>query len=211
MFTGLIETTGRITARKALQDGMHFSVECRFDSGVYQMGESIAVDGVCITVEGFDAQSINFSISSETLKRSTIGTKNVGDKVHLERALRLGDRLGGHIVQGHVDGIGRVVRVIPRGAGADLSIGIPDAFRRYVVEKGSLAVHGVSLTVAKVDAGTATISLIPATLKTTYLGELKPGDAVNLEVDIMAKYIESILANRDGGVNEDKLKAWGFE
>lgn len=211
MFTGLIETTGRISARKALQDGMHFNVECRFDGGDYQRGESIAVDGVCITVEGFDAKGFSFSASAETLKHSTIGSKNVGEKVHLERALRLGDRLGGHIVQGHVDGIGKVARVVIRGTGADLTIDIPESLRRYVVQKGSLAVQGVSLTVAEVDAGMAAISLVPATLETTYLGELKPGDAVNLEVDIMAKYVESIMADRDGGVNEDKLRAWGFE
>lgn len=211
MFTGLIETTGRIALRSSCGDGMTFHIECRFGSGDYEMGESIAVDGVCITVEKYDGGGFNFTASAETLQRSTLRTANVGDRVHLERALRLGDRLGGHLVQGHIDGIGEVVNLTRKETGSELGVTVPEALGRFVVEKGSLAVQGVSLTVASMDCGVATVALIPVTLKTTCLGDLKPGGKVNLEVDILAKYVESMLVNRGSGINEDKLRAWGFE
>jgi riboflavin synthase len=211
MFTGLIETTGRIALRSSRGEGMAFRIECHFESGDYEMGESIAVDGVCVTVEKYDGGGFNFSVSAETMQRSTLRIANVGDRVHLERALRLGDRLGGHLVQGHVDGIGEVVSITRKETGAELIITVPDALIRYVVEKGSLSVQGVSLTVASMERGRATVALIPATLESTCLGNLKLGGKVNLEVDILAKYVESMLANRESGIDESKLRAWGFE
>ena len=210
MFTGLIETIGIIARRRTVQDGMSFQIDCHFDSGELQSGESIAVDGVCVTVEDFSPRGFSFSASAETLQRGTIGRKPEGSRVHLERALRLGDRLGGHFVQGHVDGIGRVQQLIPRGEGADLIVGVPESLKRYVVEKGPLAVQGVSLTVAGIKADTATIALIPATLRGTYWGELKPGDELNLEVDVLAKYIESFMPNKGGDIDQEKLRRWGF-
>ena len=210
MFTGLIETIGKVAGVKSLSDGKSFRIECRFDSGEYELGESIAVDGVCVTVEEFDAGGFTFSASEETLRRSTLVDKRIGHKVHLERALRLGDRLGGHIVQGHVDDVGRVLQLKRKSTGADLVIEIPETLRSYVVEKGSLAVQGVSLTVAAISAGNATLALIPATLQKTYLGDLKSGDGVNLEVDVLAKYVESLLPGRRGGIDEEKLRQWGF-
>lgn len=210
MFTGLIVTIGTLAGRRTVPDGMSFQIECRFDDEDIKLGESIAVDGVCVTVEEFSSRGFRFSASGETLERSAVGEKKVGDKVHLERALRLGDRLGGHLVQGHVDGIGEVVKFTPGGAGAELCLKVPESLRRYVVEKGSLAVQGVSLTVARIEAGEAAFALIPATLQATYLGELKPGDRLNLEVDLLAKYVESLLPRNDKGIDEEKLRQWGF-
>jgi riboflavin synthase len=209
MFTGLIESIGVIRGKRPQDGGLSFQVECHFDSGDYIQGESIAVDGVCVTVETFDANGFTFSTSAETLQRSTIREKKTGDKVHLERALRLGDRMGGHIVQGHVDGVGDVRQLVSKGSGAELRINIPESLSRYVVEKGSVAVDGVSLTVASLNGADMILALIPATLEVTYLGELKAGDKVNLEVDILSKYVESILKPQNG-IDEEKLKQWGF-
>ncbi len=210
MFTGLIETIGVLRHQRPASDGMSFGIECQFESGAYVVGESISVDGICVTVEEFDTNGFKFTASGETLKRSTIGQKNMGGQVHLERALRIGDRLGGHIVQGHVDGIGRVDRLLSKEIGANLRIKIPEHLNRYIVEKGSLAVQGVSLTVASIESGNATIALIPTTLKTTYIGNMKSGENVNLEVDVIAKYVESMFPG-SGGVSEDKLRQWGFK
>jgi riboflavin synthase len=211
MFTGLIEIIGTIRAARAEVEGKSFTVAARFTGDPLQVGESIAVDGVCLTVEAFDADSFRCSTSAETLRRSALGSQSAGGKVHLERALRLGDRLGGHLVQGHVDVTGVVRQVNFRGAGADLVVDIPESLRPYVVEKGSLAVQGVSLTVAALQGGKATFALIPETLRRTYLGEMKSGQAVNLEADVLAKYVENLLRRRDGGLSENTLREWGFE
>lgn len=216
MFTGLIETIGLIGNRRMISGGIRFRIDSRFDSEDLRGGESIAVDGICVTVEDFDQSGFSFTASEETLQRSTIAEKKIGQKVHLERALRLGDRLGGHLVQGHVDGIGRVIRLKYKGTGADLTVAIPETLGCYVVEKGSLAVQGVSLTVAEMRNLEATFALIPATLSATYLGDLAIGEHLNLEVDILAKYVESLLSERGGheplpgGVDEEKLRQWGF-
>ena len=210
MFTGLIQTIGSIKSNAAQGTGKSFRLACRFDGELLQIGESIAVDGVCITVEAFDKIGFSFAASAESLKRSTLGGKNVGDSVHLERALRLGDRLGGHLVQGHVDGVGIIQSLISRGEGAELTVEIPRELRRYVVEKGSIAIQGVSLTVAQNKAGMVPVVLIPETLRRTYLGRLKAGNRVNLEVDILAKYVESLLGREEGGISAEKLAHWGF-
>jgi len=210
MFTGLIETIGVISQQRKLADGMTFTIDCRFESGPYQLGESIATDGICITVESFNENGFTFTASEETLKRGTFNYYKIGDRVHLERALQLGGRLGGHLVQGHVDGVGRVVRFQPLTTGAILTIEVPDELRKYIVEKGSLAVQGVSLTIAKIQARQVELALIPATLKETLLGELKSRDKVNLEVDIIAKYVESFVNPKAGGLDSEKLASWGF-
>lgn len=209
MFTGLIETIGIVTDLRRFSNGAEFTIDCRFDSEPLRAGESIAVDGVCVTVETFSEQGFAFTASAETLQRSNLKKKDIGAKTHLERALRWDGRLGGHFVQGHVDGGGKVLRVVSRGSSVDLQISIPDNLLRYVVEKGSLTVQGVSLTVARLQNNIVTLVLIPATLKTTYLGELKAGEDVNIEVDIIAKYVESMM-HQEGGITDEKLSAWGF-
>jgi len=210
MFTGLIQTIGSIKSSAARGSGKSYRIACRFEEENLQTGESIAVDGVCITVEAFDQSGFNFAASAETLKRSTLGGKSVGDSVHLERALRLGDRLGGHLVQGHVDGVGRIQSLVSPGEAAELTVEIPRELRRYVVEKGSIAIQGVSLTVAQFKSGTASVALIPETLRRTYLGRLKAGDRLNLEVDILAKYVESLQNRGEGGISTENLANWGF-
>ncbi len=212
MFTGLIETIGAVKQITAAGSGKTVSLICRFDGEPLALGASVAVDGICVTVEKCHDDGFQFTVSPETLRRGTIGSKQPGDPVHLERALRLGDRLGGHIMQGHVDGVGVVSRYTSQGAGGELKIAVPQELRAYIVEKGSLAVHGVSLTVADIDrAGIVTLVLIPETLQRTYLGHLRPGDRLNLEVDILAKYVESMLKKKGGGLSEMKLSEWGFE
>jgi riboflavin synthase len=210
MFTGLVETIGRIKSVSAGSVGQSFQISCCFEGERLRLGESISVDGVCVTVEQFDEAGFRFSASPETLRRSTLPQNQAADHVHLERALRLGDRLGGHIVQGHVDGVGKIRRFVSQQEHGDLSIEIPPDLLRYAVEKGSLAVQGVSLTIAGLESGLATCALIPETLRRTYLGSLKAGDRVNLEVDILAKYVESLMQNGKGGISPDQLAKWGF-
>ncbi|HEX7342887.1 MAG TPA: riboflavin synthase [bacterium] len=210
MFTGLIQTVGRVRGSAVQGAGQSYQISCRFEGESLQTGESIAVDGVCVTVEAFDKDGFRFAASSETLKRSTLRDKRSGDPVHLERALRLGDRLGGHLVQGHVDGMGIVNSLVPQGNGQDLTIEVPQELRHYVAEKGSIAIQGVSLTVAHLNSGLATVALIPETLRQTYLGKLKAGDRVNIEVDILAKYVESSLKRGENGISTEKLAEWGF-
>jgi len=210
MFTGLIETTGAIKKVQTEASGKSFEIACRFEGETLKSGESVAVDGICVTIEDCSTSGFRFTASQETLQRSTIGEKKVGDRMHLERALRLGNRLGGHWVQGHVDGVGIVKQLVPVGQGAELTLQIPENLLPYAVPKGSLAVQGVSLTVARLESGMAVIALIPETLRRTYLGRLQPGDRVNLEVDILAKYVESFLHRREEGISEEKLANWGF-
>jgi riboflavin synthase len=210
MFTGLIETIGVIKSARTLSEGKSYAITARFEGENLRVGESIAVDGICLTVESYTDNGFSCTASAETQRRGTLEAKKVGEKVHLERALRLGDRLGGHLVQGHVDGIGIVRQLIPRGVGVDLVIEIPENLQAYVVEKGSLAVQGVSLTVAKMETGLATIAVIPETLRRTYLAKLRVGSHVNLEVDVLAKYVESLLS-RNTGIDAEKLRNWGFD
>jgi riboflavin synthase len=190
MFTGIVEELGRV----ASLDGSRLRVACstvREDAGP---GASVAVNGVCLTVVQDDGTSLAFDLSEETLRRSALGRLAVGDAVNLERAATLSTRLGGHLVQGHVDGVGRVVTM--RGdaeGGAWLTMYVPEELRRYLVEKGSMTVDGVSLTVAALDADTFSVALIPHTLAVTTFGSVRAGDPVNLEVDVIAKYVERLL------------------
>jgi riboflavin synthase len=190
MFTGIVEELGRV----ASLDGSRLRVACstvREDAGP---GASVAVNGVCLTVVQDDGTSLAFDLSEETLRRSALGRLALGDAVNLERAATLSTRLGGHLVQGHVDGVGRVVTM--RGdaeGGAWLTMYVPEELRRYLVEKGSMTVDGVSLTVAALDADTFSVALIPHTLAVTTFGSVRAGDPVNLEVDVIAKYVERLL------------------
>lgn len=190
MFTGIVEERGRVRSR----DGARLEVACRTVSAAAVVGGSVAVNGVCLTVVDRDDGVLAFDLAPETVLRSTLGTLRPDDPVNLERPLTLATPLGGHLVQGHVDGVATVDAV---GSGADggttMRIRMPRGVERYVVEKGSVAVDGVSLTVTAVEDGAFGVALVPHTLSVTTLGERRAGDPVNLEVDVVAKYVERLL------------------
>jgi riboflavin synthase len=182
MFTGLIAQTGQVR-----KNGARLAVETELAKELAP-GDSIAVNGVCLTAVAIDDNSFEADVMEETLVRTSLGRLQQGDRVNLELALRIGDRLGGHFVQGHVDATGRILEIEQREHSRVLLIGAPPEIVRYIVEKGSIAVDGVSLTVTEVDAKGFSVSLIPETLERTTLGSVSEGDPVNLEVDMLAKY-----------------------
>src|SRR3954464_13871589 len=191
MFTGLVETTARVRRVHPDGDGVRGEVATRLASELAH-GDSIAVNGVCLTAVEPDGDSFRADVMAETLRRSSLGPLGAGDEVNVELALRASDRLGGHMVQGHVDGTGEVESVTEEGFARVVRVACGPEILRYVVEKGSIAVDGVSLTVASVDESGFTVSLIPETLERTTLGEAVPGRVVNLEVDVLAKYVEKL-------------------
>ncbi|GHB05242.1 MULTISPECIES: riboflavin synthase [Streptomyces] len=193
MFTGIVEELGEVTAVEKLDDASRFRLRGPVVTEGAKHGDSIAVNGVCLTVVDLGEHEFTADVMAETLNRSSLGALAAGSRVNLERPMALGGRLGGHIVQGHVDGTGRVIERTVSEHWEIVKISLPAELTRYVVEKGSITVDGVSLTV--VDAGTDhfTISLIPTTLALTTLGIKGPGDPVNLEVDVIAKYVERLL------------------
>jgi riboflavin synthase len=199
MFTGIVEEIGEITALERVADpaggdGARIAIRGKTVTSDAGLGDSIAVDGVCLTVVALDGDVFTVDAVPETLARSTLGGRGVGSRVNLERAVRADQRLGGHIVQGHVDGTAELLSREPGERWDRVRFALPPALARYVVEKGSIAVDGVSLTVAAVDAESFTVALIPATLELTTLGAKRPGDRVNLEVDVIAKYVEKQVA-----------------
>jgi riboflavin synthase len=196
MFTGIIEELGSVAAVLDQGDAARFTVRGPIVTGDAGHGDSISVNGVCLTVVDVGGGAFTADVMKETLARSGLGALVPGDPVNLERAVRVTDRLGGHVVQGHVDGTGRVVAVTPAEHWTVVRVALPAGLDRYVVEKGSITVDGVSLTVTAVDADAFEVSLIPTTLALTTLGTKLPGDPVNLEVDVMAKYVEKLLAAR---------------
>jgi len=193
VFTGIVEERGTVR-----EIGPHrLAVACRTVSSDAELGSSIAVNGCCLTVVERDAERLAFDLSEETLRRTALGRLAPGDPVNLERPLTLMSRLGGHLVQGHVDGVGTIAALEPDAAGgAWMRIEVPAELRRYLAEKGSIAVDGVSLTVAALDEGGFSVGLIPHTLAVTTLGAARAGDPVNLEVDVIAKYVEALMDGR---------------
>ncbi|MGA7760032.1 MAG: riboflavin synthase [Ilumatobacteraceae bacterium] len=185
MFTGIVEELGRL---ESLHDGRLRIAATRVIDGV-EIGESIAVNGCCLTVVAHGDGWWEADVSDETISRTSLARLSDGDGVNLERAVRASDRLGGHIVQGHVDGVGEVVAPVP-----DLRVRVPDGLLRYLVEKGSVTVDGVSLTVVQPLDDGFTVAIIPHTADVTTLGTKRPGDLVNLEVDVMAKYVERLVS-----------------
>lgn len=196
MFTGLIEAQGRLTEVEGSGRGARLRIETALADEL-RAGDSVAVNGVCLTATAVNGGSFDAEAVNETLARSGLGELDTGDMVNLELPLRAGDRLGGHMVQGHVDGVGRLLERHEDGLALRLRIEADPALLRYVVEKGSIAVDGVSLTVAGIDERSFTVSLIPETLQRTNLGAAEPGNTVNLEVDVLAKYVEKALSERD--------------
>jgi riboflavin synthase len=193
MFTGLVADLGELTELERSEEGARLTVRTRLCSELRQ-GDSVAVNGVCLTAAWIDGDRFAAQAMNETLRRTSLGTVQPGGRVNLELPLRLSDRLGGHIVQGHVDGLGQVREVADDGFARRVRIETEPELLRHVVEKGSIAVDGVSLTVAGLDDRSFTVSLIPQTLERTTLGVAEAGTRVNLEVDMLAKYVERLLA-----------------
>jgi riboflavin synthase len=195
MFTGIVEGTGRVVTLAVAPGGAgaRLEVEAPWPAGTLAAGDSVAVDGCCLTVAAATPTGFAADLVAETLRRTALGRLAAGDRVNLERPLALGGRLGGHLVQGHVDGVARVLERQAAGEGRELRVELPEALARYVVEKGSIAVDGVSLTVAGVGQGWFAVALVPHTLATTTLGERGAGDPVHLEVDLVAKYVERLV------------------
>ncbi len=216
MFTGLVQGLGTIIEKRPAAGGMVFGVEADFQLTDSEEGESIAVNGACLTARNIAANRFLVDVSPESLSRTGLGQLKTGSRVNLERALRLSDRLGGHIVSGHIDDMGRVEERKPVGGFTLFSFSLDPALIRYVIEKGSITINGVSLTVNSCDKNSFSVSIIPHTLDVTTLGGLKQGDMVNIEVDIIGKYVEKLLAPKatgqaePSGINPAFLAEHGF-
>jgi riboflavin synthase len=194
MFTGLVATTGTLAARSPRGPGARLTIEARFDDGALALGESIAVDGACLSVTAIRPEGFEVDASPETLARTTLGALEAGSPVHLERAMRASDRLGGHLVTGHVDGIGAVLERRSDGDCLGMTFRAPAELARFIAEKGSISVDGVSLTVNGVRGDRFEVMLIPQTIEKTKLGARAPGESVNLEVDLVARYVARLLS-----------------
>jgi len=192
VFTGLVTDLGSVAELGRTGDGARLRIETAL-AGELRQGDSVAVNGVCVTATEVNGAWFTAEAMNETLRRTSLGELTAGSRVNLELPLRVGDRLGGHIVQGHVDGLGRVVEIGDDGFSRRIRIEAGEQLLRYVVEKGSIAVDGVSLTVAEIEPGSFTVSLIPETLERTNLGGAGVGTTVNLEVDVLAKYVEKAV------------------
>jgi riboflavin synthase len=196
VFTGIVEERGEVVAVEQLPNAARLTVAGAVVTADAKHGDSIAVNGVCLSAAALENGWFVADAMNETLDRSSLGDLAPGAEVNLELPLRAGDRLGGHVVQGHVDGVGRIASMTDDGFARRIEIEAPAQVLRYVIEKGSIAVDGVSLTVAAVLSGSFTVSLIPETLQRTNLGSAEPGDKVNLEVDVLAKYVEKLMVAR---------------
>ena len=196
MFTGIIHTTGQVEAARKRGAGSRLTVGTSRALPGLAIGESVAVNGACLTVVERRGRRFTVDVSPETLRRTTVGELAPGARVNLERALRVGDRMGGHVVQGHVDGVGQLESIRPDGEWIALRFKAPRALMPYLIEKGSIAVDGVSLTLFACRGPNFTVALIPHTLAETTLRERRPGDRVNLEADVLLKHIESMLRAR---------------
>jgi riboflavin synthase len=211
MFTGLVSDMGAVERLVPRQGGARLTLRPRaMDTSALALGESVACSGVCLTVVERGGGLVSFDAVPETLSRTTVGAWRPGSLVNLERAVAVGDRLGGHIVQGHVDAVGEVLARVAEGQGARLAISLPAAIAPLVAEKGSIAVDGVSLTVATAGRDRFEIALIPETLARTTLGDARPGTKVNLEVDVVARHVARLREFSGPGVSGDHLAQWGY-
>jgi riboflavin synthase len=214
MFTGLVEGTGEIAAIHRMAEGFRFALAPPFPVSELVLGESVSVSGACLTVVAVSLAAFEVEVSPETLAKTTLALKKVKDKVNLERALKIGDRLGGHLVTGHVDGLGLVRERREGPAFFTLSVELPPPLAPYVIDKGSIAVDGVSLTVNTVQGHRFSVYIIPHTAQNTTLAQLKVGDQVNLETDIIGKYVARLLgshmAGKDSELTKELLAKHGF-
>ncbi len=219
MFSGLVEEKGRVVRVRRTAEGIRVRVAASF-AGDLRRGESVSLNGVCQTVVDADTEAFEVEAVAQTLSVTTLGALRAGAEVNLERAVRAGDRLGGHFVTGHVDGVGRVEVLVRDGGGARLVVRLPEGLGRYVVPRGSIAIDGVSLTAAAVTGERVEIALIPETLRATLAGGYRAGAEVNVEADVLAKHQEKLLAARGdgegsggdaaGGLTEERLRELGF-
>jgi len=211
MFTGIIEEVGSIAANERFGGGARLSVRGPRVSRELAVNDSVAVNGVCQTVVALEGEIFRVEAVEETLRKTTLGDLSAGASVNLELPLRLSDRLGGHLVQGHVDGVGLISSVIKQPSSWLVSVQFPPEFRRYVIPVGSIAIDGISLTVAKLEGNQLTVSVIPHTLANTTLGNARSGTRVNLEFDLVGKYIEQMVTTGSGeGISSEKLAQWGY-
>lgn len=211
MFTGLIEEVGEISKINTIPEGKYFVIKVGRIMHGLAIGDSIAVDGVCLTTVSISSGEFQVQAVKETLGRTTLGIITVREKVNLERAMSANGRFGGHFIQGHVDGLAQIISWKHEGESAILTLRIPEELSRYIVQKGSIAVNGISLTVAKKKGETIDISLIPTTLAKTNLHFKKAGDFVNIEVDMIAKYVENFTHSVNEPLTVERLRKWGYE
>lgn len=193
MFSGIVEGAGQVLRIKKTGRSARLQIRPLFPLGPVRTGESLAVNGCCLTIATRKKDLLEADLSHETLRVTNLGSLQPGDLVNLERPLRLNDRIGGHLVQGHVDGVGRIENLRKRGSSVEIEISFPVKLRRYLMPKGSIAVDGISMTVNRLGPGSFTLVVIPHTLKQTTLKAARVGQRVNLEVDLVGKYIESLL------------------
>ena len=216
MFTGIIEGTGKIKSIKPVEEGAQLEVACDFDLERSNVGDSMAVSGCCLTITSRLGNTFWADVSQETLSVTTLGNLEEGSPVNLERPLKMGERLGGHMVQGHVDGVGRVEEIKDSGAAKEFKIRSPESLSRYLVKKGSIAVDGVSLTINQCTGNFFEVMIIPHTQIRTTFQELKVGSHVNLEVDIIGKYVEKLTHldseeyQKGTAITREFLKKHGF-
>jgi riboflavin synthase len=213
MFTGIIEEVGRVRTVVPAGSGSRVEVAASRVLEGAREGDSIATDGVCLTVTRLTGDGFEADCSAETLRRTSLGSWRAGTEVNLERAMRLGDRLGGHMVQGHVEGVGALAGRRPEGESIMMRFAYPPELGRYMILKGSIAVSGISLTIATLDDAWFEVAVIPVTLEWTTLGRMAVGSPVNLETDLIAKYVERLLradASRPAPVTVESLKEMGY-
>jgi riboflavin synthase len=218
MFTGLVEGIGDVKEIQRAREDLRLIIMPHFDMSDSRKGDSISVNGVCLSITGIQGGAFSMDVSGETRSRTTIGLLKPGDEVNLERALRLGDRLGGHLVSGHVDGVGRILKKEQKERSWLIRVGIDEALARYTIEKGSIAVDGTSLTINDCQDTYFEVNIIPHTAQETTILKKRVGDLVNIETDMIGKYVEKFFQERNtspekersSGINEEMLKKYGF-
>ena len=206
MFTGIIQEIGKITRTGYQSSGKQIILECSNVQSDMKLGDSLACNGICLTVAGFDRRTVTLEAMAETIERTTLKDWKTGDNVNLERALKADSRLDGHLVQGHIDTVAGVISSIKQDRSLLLEIELPVAFRNLVVEKGSIAVNGVSLTIAKLTVNSFKVALVGFTIQNTNLSSLRSGSKVNLEFDIIGKYLKRYLDCKPGHITEEMLR-----
>ncbi|MBW2063838.1 MAG: riboflavin synthase [Deltaproteobacteria bacterium] len=217
MFTGIVEGIGKVRNISRIGDGLRLTILPLFEAPDIGIGDSISVDGVCLTVTEIKGKEIKVDVSAETVSRSTMGMLSQGEEVNLERALKLTDRLGGHLVSGHIDGTGRVLSRKPSERSYMLRVGVDESISRYIIEKGSIAVDGISLTINRCQSTWFEVNIIPQTAKETGILKKDAGSLVNIETDMIGKYVEKFLSlardsdnNRGSKIDRDFLSKYGF-